>query len=575
MSGFNIKKSKKVEAINYVVSYTKFFEFQEDDIEKYRSKFNELKENNTVIQGNFEDEKWVLRGKERKAYFDFDYEFNKKLNLAMKAFILVKIYDQKLDPRTLIMSLSGINYIIKNTNCLDISTVENFAERLKAKKNNYIINDVIGAGYDFLCFYDYKNSEQFRNIIKQYNYKKYTNREIPDLYSMILFNDVLNDFVSHCIQEEKEKYFPVIIWWRITSCIPMRPIELATLETNSAKIVNGKYILSILNAKEKFSGNDTLEQTYRHVEIPKELFDLIHEFNNNNNQEGNEKYLFNYDIYANHYKIKRSFDKFLDIHEDNYAGTARFYGLLNKFYLEIIEKRYGYIAISSEEKSKGNKDGFYVERITPGDTRHFAICNLYLQGINPLTIARLAGHTTIYTQLSYSNHMNTFAKSKVKLLADEIRRRRKMENEETSFMKTKNVYKKSLFFNIDSHKNVIPVENGYCIDADFPNNCVVGNCEDECENFRYALDKDKGIIELTDKSKAYGKDIEKHIKILMKIIRKNSLNKNNINKNKCFDIKEQEEIGRCSKMIQKSIVNKAFVDSYILDAREVENIDEK
>ena len=353
----------------------------------------------------------------------------------------------------------------------------------------------------------------------------------------------------------------------------MRPIEFSLLERDAAKKVNGKYILNIINGKEFDTIKKITGSSYRTVEITQKLYNLIHEYIYSCNLQ-NEKYLFNYEIYARYYENRRSYDRFLDIHRDNYAGTERFYNLLNKFYSEVIEKQYGYCIYSDSEKTDTDKQLNHIEVIRPGDTRHFAICNLYLQGNNPLTIARLAGHETIYTQLGYANHMNTFAESKVKLLADEIKRRRSFNIEHIDFMHKKTIYEKSLFLNPNNCESIRPVEDGYCIDKDYPSHCMLGSCEDQCEYFRYVLNKDKDIIKLSNKSMSYDKDIKKYVGLLRDIIRKSDLNKNNVSKNKCFNIKDQEEIGVCSKKIQQAIVNKAFIDSYILEAREVENVDE-
>ena len=61
MNGYRIKKFKKVRSINYVVGYTQLVRFNENDIDIYKRKFNELKKSGTIIKGEFEDTKWVLK----------------------------------------------------------------------------------------------------------------------------------------------------------------------------------------------------------------------------------------------------------------------------------------------------------------------------------------------------------------------------------------------------------------------------------------------------------------------------------------------------------------------------------
>ncbi|MDT8718888.1 site-specific integrase [Clostridium sp. 19966] len=576
MQGLKIKKFRKVNNINYNLGYTQILKFTEKNVNKYINRFDELKKRKIVLSGGFWDIHWILRGRERKAHLIFNHEFNKKLTLAIKIFLIIKLDEEKVNPRTLIRCLNGIKFVVKNTNCLDLNSIHCFQEALKSHKDSYIINDIINAGNDFLCFYDYIKFKPFREKIRAYNYRKYDSRRIPEFISAILFDTILNEFMSSLNMEcktEREKYLPVLLWWRISSTIPMRPIEFSELETNAAKIINGRYILSILNGKDDVNESGEKERTYRHIDITKDLYDLIQEYISEIDPDRKEKYLFNYNIYAKHTKSFRSFDRFLDAHKDNYAGTERFYALLERFYADVVEKEYGYKTISVENNEGKQNSEDTIERIRPGDTRHFAICNLYLQGVNPLTIARLAGHDNIYTQLTYANHMKTFIKSKVKLIADEIRRRRLLGEGLYSNKRLKELYNKSLFFSVEEQSSARPVEDGYCIDKEYPDNCILGMCKNECDYFRLALSKENDLIYLTAESNNYLNDIDKQVNILKEIIKTSNLNKSKIEKNRCFDIRDQERMGICAKKIQQVIANKAIVDSYIMKTNEVSCIE--
>jgi integrase len=71
-------------------------------------------------------------------------------------------------------------------------------------------------------------------------------------------------------------------------------------------------------------------------------------------------------------------------------SNRQFTYLLISFYEEVVKKGY---KISE------------IERIKPGDTRHFAIINMFLMGFNMLTIARMAGHTRIEEPAHYYTHI--------------------------------------------------------------------------------------------------------------------------------------------------------------------------
>lgn len=72
---------------------------------------------------------------------------------------------------------------------------------------------------------------------------------------------------------------------------------------------------------------------------------------------------------------------------------------MNNFYKEIVEQMYLQHSL---------------DKISPGDTRHFAIINMFLQGFNVLSIARLVDkqlynmrQTIILTPNYLPNHMYT------------------------------------------------------------------------------------------------------------------------------------------------------------------------
>src|SRR5699024_11770565 len=84
--------------------------------------------------------------------------------------------------------------------------------------------------------------------------------------------------------------------------------------------------------------------------------------------------------------------------------------LLKKKYIEIMK---GYKKDFVKVKKNDREVRNYV---TPGYTRHFSICNLMLQGINPLSIAKMAGHVRIGTQRNYWGHLEYFVDSFVYIL---------------------------------------------------------------------------------------------------------------------------------------------------------------
>lgn len=575
MSGLGSKIFKITKNGKYRIGYERVIKFSKDDINLYIKKFNKLKKDKIIIQGEFNDNKWVFLGKERMAYFYFNTEVKFELNLAFKMYIILKIHDEYIDPRSILLHAFAIKFIIKKTNLLSLDGLAKFKDDLDGIKLDYMREYVMIFGCRFLCFYDSEKYKELIDILSTYKkvYKRTNPRQLPEFKSIILFDNIIEDFMNSCSRYEKEKYFPILLWWSITKSIPTRPIEFSGLETKCITINEDKYLLSIPKCKKGGRINRSMKTEYRDVQITEELYTMINDFIEVNDPLRSEKYLLNYDIYINgSHNVKYHGEQVLYEYRENLGGTGRFYSLLNRFYKEIIEGKYKYKTISVLESRENNEGEICVERIRPGDTRHFAICNLYLQGFNPLTIARLAGHETLSMQLGYARHLNTFADSQVKVLTNRLLMLKTLGNE-IGQENIKRLYKKSIFFSSLDNPNVKEIEDGFCVDEDFPNNCISEDCI-FCNYFRLDIKNNKYNSEfLLSKSNVIDGDIKNQIKIIKSVVKNTALNKSNIEKNRNINIQEQQDIGVASKKLQQAIVQKAMINSYIFETKRVEQGD--
>ncbi len=574
MDGLKIKTYKVISSGKYSVGIERNLKFNKLDIEKYKEKFNTLRKRKVIIEGNFSDNKWVFLGRERKAYFNFNNDIDENIKLAIKMYLLINIYDEGINPRTMLLHFYAIRYLLKHTKNLSLDKYENFQGELHKIRDTYIKECIVVYSYKFLRFFNsskYKRYMEFLDKLKK-KCKAYQPRRLPSFNSIIFFDDILQEFSLNCSRWQKEKYFPILLWWNITRSIPMRPIELSELEVNCIKKIDDIYIMRILKCHKGNRRNDLISPEYREVQITCELYNLIQDFIQINDGLKNQKYLFNYDIY-NSYAINPQSNRknVLETFRDNLGGTGRFYSLLNNFYKEIVEEKFKYKVISvNEDKANLSNSEIYIEKIRPGDTRHFAICNLYLQGFNPLTIARLAGHDTLYMQLNYANHLNSFADSHVKVLADRIRINRSLGSDSNN-SNIRDIYKKSLFFNKNEDMQAREVENGYCTDKEFPNNCSIGQCG-SCQYYVLDFKNNKNIGKILEADLAHHDiDIKKQIEIIKKIIKSSDLNRTDLKMNKNINVLEQQELGAASKKLQQAITQKAIIESYIFESKKVEN----
>jgi hypothetical protein len=146
----------------------------------------------------------------------------------------------------------------------------------------------------------------------------------------------------------------------------------------------------------------------------------------------------------------------------NYINRSNFESLLHRFYRNVV---YGEYKITVKREVK------------PNDTRHFAFCSLLMQGISPIEIARLGGHSRIESQYHYSNHTEYFIDIEVKKLTDGFKlkdgriQRSTFQGHEITF---EDIEDRSFQFPSKNNKTRYPMEIGFCTDE-------LQRCEsDEC-----------------------------------------------------------------------------------------------
>lgn len=237
-----------------------------------------------------------------------------------------------------------------------------------------------------------------------------SSRSLPSNKDILAFEYYLKRFFS----EEKEQsivnyYRPLLLWWEITTVIPMRPSEFAfKLKRDCLVNNNREYYLKIDRVKiRKAKRTVGRIPILNKIGITKEIYDLISEYIELTSFDSNTKTLISYEAmikfrkdYLNSKDTKYNLRNFSENKGDTTSNTLKnLASLLNSFYKVVIEGFYS--------------DNTISDYLTPGDTRHLAFSSLVLQGLNPIEIAMLGGHTTLSTQDSYTGHVNYYVDSEI------------------------------------------------------------------------------------------------------------------------------------------------------------------
>ena len=235
---------------------------------------------------------------------------------------------------------------------------------------------------------------------------KYTTstREIPKLADLINFKDCIETFYKEMLEQKNEKllikYYPIIIWWKLTSVIPMRPSEFCLLKRDCIQQNNN---ISFPRLKQRRNNPNSRNNIFHDsLPISEELIKIINHYKALTNGFNNTSSLFSFDAF-----LALSLQKRSDVDYTEQRFTPKYLNhLLNLFYQEIVIERYN-LEVN--------------EMLKPGDLRHIAITSMMLQGYDRVEIERLSGHYEVNSHYSYANHMHYWIDTEIQILANQFK----------------------------------------------------------------------------------------------------------------------------------------------------------
>ncbi|KAB0441027.1 tyrosine-type recombinase/integrase [Lysinibacillus fusiformis] len=493
-----MKKLKKVNALT----------FNENE---YKEMFNNLVQIN-LIKGKYKLSTWEIFDELQDMFVEFSFDMggNNSLQNYLKWYVLLRlqankqtmtIYNEKQNIKKCILDNDGL----KNSLKLEIFLHE---EYMKSKNNG---GNIASDLKQFLKFIKIKNKDELISICEKFPQKKYLNRSLPKLQDVLKFDEIINDYFRYYGIESTFRYLPIMLWWLITNIIPQRPTEFLLLKKDCLfhdQIDDkNKYFITIYRIK-----NDNNEES---IEIDKTSYNIINNLINEITTHFNNDspYLFTVDFYYYNrpQKHKRS--------KSNHRLNRRdFYSILDDFYHEVVSGLY-----------QVNE----IEKVKFGDTRHFAIINMCLQGFNMLSVANMAGHQSIYTQNEYFSHAKHFATSYVYIMAQKKLGYSFTKNFSGGLVGWKrymyDIGKTISYEELDFEEIVGQIDYGICTELkkEFPMNCI-GDCR-FCNKYYFKptiSEFEEGVEWLINGSNQMKFKIENAIDFMKDIVT-NSINNNN------------------------------------------------
>ena len=471
---------------------------------EYREFFIQLKQSG-YIYGSFDDIYWTLPYKINDAniVISFDIEMYKKLNLAIKQYTILRLLSGK-SPMTVYNEIAVLKKVILES--IGFTDIRRFDAFIQDQSNfKYQGYRIAQDTKRFLSFFSINHSEEYIEICNKVPSYKGGNRVLPNFEDVLTFDDIVNDYFRKYPYDQTMEFLPILMWWILSNILPLRPTEFLLLEKNcletTLKQGNISYLIEVPRIKNESDSPDYILR-YDSVEIDQSTYELL--INSKMKIESlitsDSIYLFPVEFLVHFRRSPRK--------KKNTRINRRDFDYLKKdFYEKVVEGIYG---------------EYTLERIKSGDTRHFSIINMCLQGFNMLSIARMAGHDEIDSQYNYFSHADHFSQSYVYRLAQ-----KKLEKQISNNMGgtglvgwKRYIYDKGRTCNTSelNYEDIVGrVEYGICTEQKdlFPENCIE-DCR-FCNRYVFnpTVDEhEEGINWLSDCSKVLEKKISESIEYM-------------------------------------------------------------
>lgn len=464
--GINISQYIEDEKTNnYYILNQKVTNMYSD--EEYQDMFVSLKNKNILLNEKYTDRIWIFIDKiGYKRNIVFDLDLRPQMGEMLKKYTLVMFCKKMVEGITIQNKIFNIKRELFNTHYLDKDYYLSYVESIHIEDNRY---------YDFLEFLKFANLDGGAKYIELLDNMpirpEKKPRDLPCYQSIILFDYIIDDFIKTHNIGEKIKYYPVLIWWKLSSIIPLRPGEVYQLPKNCIFEDNGKFYIHIERIKNKFKRRKLSKPIVKDFEIKQETYEIILNYISFIKEFDDGEFLFSTNVLQ-----KCSFTT-SRIGDNTSKLTHKLMETIYKHFLkEVVEDIYGYHIVPLGQRKNDND----IEKIKMGDVRHLAIINMMMLGYNPLYIMELAGHTKLETQMGYYNHVETFATAKTNVLKNMIMKNKELApysiDDASNNTPMNGLIQRELLGSSYYSLPLVMNGKGRCKNSDAPIGCVSNGC---------------------------------------------------------------------------------------------------
>lgn len=450
--------------------------FNIEDSVLYASEYIKEQNKEELVIGNFEDKAWKVLYEQSASYLYFNFEplhtyfsANTIMIDVVKCWVTFFLENRSLDTAkghytNLLLFIEQTNGFSKDYFDRYITYIEEEIGVKEETKSAHLFSVINFMEYYAECYFHDEFILELYRLKNKFCADSDNIRKIPSSRDVMKFSRCLEDYFETINPNSDDyiRYYPVLIWWKLTTIIPIRSGEFCNIRRNCLIHENNKVYLQLPRKKMSKKGVQIVDK----ILIPEEIYDLINIYMKITEPFGQTKNLLSYKAqFATSHRSATS-----KIFRDRYTLNVFKY-ILDAFYEKVLKEHFGLNVVPISDETKEDLQQIHYDikqRLRPNDTRHLAFMNLYMQGFHPVEIARLGGHAKVSTQYGYQHHVEYWIDSEV-------------EKAMANFNKT-----------ISAHENKknttdIPTLNEklrlraifYCPTSDFKSPCEVGFCTDE------------------------------------------------------------------------------------------------
>ncbi|MFB7305546.1 site-specific integrase [Heyndrickxia sporothermodurans] len=307
------------------------------------------------------------------------------------------------------------------TDFFDIYYINKFIDEINSIESSYK-GHKISSLLNFLDFYN--NIDAYKEYVIALINIEYPNsavRKIPSANDVLTFSWVLEDFFLKTPIDDWRYtyYYPLKLWWMITMAIPIRIGEFLSIKKHGIYQSNGRYIMELKRNKQR--RNTKRVQLVDKLEVTQSVYNAAQEYIRLVEKYGESETLVSYRAYRHIGKL-HCFSGSKQKRNPNRIVLGNFSRILDSFYDNVISSEQYNLSVRKKNNDweqliiNDRIRGIFFDierRLRPNDTRHLAFIILLLQGFHPVEIARLGGHTNVYSQRHYHYHEEFMIDSEV------------------------------------------------------------------------------------------------------------------------------------------------------------------